>query len=249
MSESKPRKILIVDDEPDILDMLEFLLDSEGYSISKAEGGQAAIEAIDEKPDLVLLDIMMPDMDGHIVLAEFRKRYDERELPVLMVTARNDVVDIGQALDVGVNGFVVKPFDTENLIRTVKSALEQGGSFVYENYERVAGVTSREGSGYQQGDRIIFLDLQESEPDADHILEALDVDGVYLMSILQFDAGEDRRQSSVLVTAENGIAFGNFLNNLLQSQTVNIAACRIYKDHLDLPHDLMVEGQEFSLEE
>ena len=79
----------------------------------------------------------------------------------------------------------------------------------------------REGVGYQQGDRIIFLDLHEADPGADRILEALTSEGVHLMSILQFDTAQGARQSSVLVTAENGRAFGGFLNALMASGSRN----------------------------
>jgi DNA-binding response OmpR family regulator len=249
MSADKPKKILVVDDELDIIDMVESLLDSEGYAVIKAASGAKALAALAQSPDLVLLDIMMPDMDGHRVLAEIRKKSDMSALPVLMVTARNDVVDIGQALDAGVNGFVVKPFDTENLLRTIRGILEKNPVGFYANYERVDGVTARSGTGYQQGERIIFLDLMESDPEADVILDALNAEGVYLMSILQFDAAKKQRQSSVLLTAENGMCFGVFLNRLLKSGSITITACQIYKDHLDLPHDLMAQKRDYRFEE
>jgi DNA-binding response OmpR family regulator len=248
MSEDKQAKILIVDDEPDILDMIESLLDSEGYDVIQAEGGEEALEKLSEKPDLVLLDIMMPDMDGHAVLQEIRKNYSLQDLPVVMVTARNDVVDIGGALDHNVNGFVVKPFDVENLLRIINSILRTDPVSFYTNYERVSGVTGQGGTGYQQGDRIIFLDIEEEDPEADIILEALDQEGVYLMSILQYDSESGKRQSSVLLTAESGMNFGAFLNALMQAGGATITACQIFKDALDLPQDLMSDGQEYSLE-
>ncbi|MCB1162076.1 response regulator [bacterium] len=248
MSADESRRILVVDDETDILEMMQSLLEIEGFQVLTAENGADAVAALGQQPDLVLLDIMMPDMDGHEVLQAIRAEAATRSLPVLMVTARNDVVDIGKALDAGVNGFVVKPFDTENLLRTVRSTLERRPIDFYTNYEAVEGVTSRQGTGYQQGDRIIFLDLEEADPSADRILEALGKEGVYLMSILQFDSARGTRQSSVLVTAENGMAFGAFLNALRASGSVSITACQIYKDALDLPQDLITGDQEYTLE-
>lgn len=248
MSENKSCKVLIVDDEPDIVEMMQSLLEIEGFAVITAENGAEALAAIEENPNLVLLDIMMPDMDGHAVLAEMREKKDGSELPVIMVTARNDVVDIGKALDCGVNGFVVKPFDTEHLLRTVRGTLARRPADFYANYSAVAGITGRQGSGYQQGDRIIFLDLEESDPDADVILDAFNMDGVYLMSILQFDSPRGTRQSSVLLTCENGLAFGAFLNSLFESSSVGVTACQIYKDHLDLPQDLFTSDQKYSLE-
>jgi DNA-binding response OmpR family regulator len=246
MSTAPIPRILVVDDEPDIVEMLQSLLEIEGFTVSTATGGAQALAALAERPALVLLDIMMPDMDGHAVLAAIRERHDQAALPVLMVTARNDVVDIGAALDAGANGFVVKPFEMENLLRTLRGVLARRPVDFYTNYEAVKGVTAREGVGYQQGDRIIFLDLHEADPGADRILEALTSEGVHLMSILQFDTAQGARQSSVLVTAENGRAFGGFLNALMASGSVSVTACQIYKDALDLPHDLITGEQEYT---
>ncbi|MCP4544982.1 MAG: response regulator transcription factor [bacterium] len=247
MTESQTRKILIVDDEADILEMLESLLEVEGYEVIVAESGAEALEALEERPALIMLDIMMPDMDGHAVLKRIREKYSSDMIPIIMVTARNDVLDIGVAMEAGANGFVVKPFNIEDLIRTINGVLENNPANFYCNYEKVGGVTSRTGSGYQQGDRIIFLDLDEDEPDSDLILEALESDGIHMMSILQHDAG-GRRQSSVLLSADDGIGFGAFLNMLMSSGKVHITACHIYKDHLDLPSNLMSSGRDYTLE-
>jgi DNA-binding response OmpR family regulator len=248
MSDKRNYKILVVDDEPDIREMVQNLLEIEGFDVVIAEDGAAGIAAVEQNPDLILLDIMMPDMDGHAVLKAVRETRNGAELPIIMVTARNDVVDIGKALDAGVNGFVVKPFDTENLIRTVNGTLARKPSDFYANYEAVDGVVPTSGSGYQEGDRIIFLDLEESDPDADIILDACDVDGVYLMSILQFDSPRGTRQSSVLVTCESGQAFGDFLNTIFTAGSIGVTACQIYKDHLDLPQDLFTGDQKYTLE-
>jgi CheY-like chemotaxis protein len=249
MTETATVKILVVDDEPDIVEMLQSLLEIEGYRVLTALDGEQALAALAEGPALILLDIMMPSMDGHAVLRAIRSMPGPvSAVPVVIVTARNDVLDIGRSLDEGVNGFVVKPFDTDQLVRTVKSVLSRNPVPFYANYDRVAGVTSRSGSGYQQGDRIIFLDLHETDPGSDEILEALNQSGVHLMSILQFDAQQGRRQSSVLLTAEDGIAFGAFLNTLLRSGNIGVGACQIYKDQMDLPQDLFSAGQDYSLE-
>ncbi len=248
MSDKVNHKILVVDDEPDIREMVQNLLEIEGFDVIVAKDGAAGIAAAEQNPDLMLLDIMMPDMDGHAVLKTIRETRSPGELPIIMVTARNDVVDIGKALDAGVNGFIVKPFDTENLLRTVSGTLGRDPSSFYANYEAVDGVTPTAGSGYQEGDRIIFLDLEESDPDADIILDACETEGVYLMSILQFDSPRGSRQSSVLVSCESGLAFGAFLNTLFTADSISVTACQIYKDHLDLPQDLFTSDQKYTLE-
>jgi two-component system, OmpR family, response regulator VicR len=249
MSQDKNKKILIVDDELDILEMNASLLETEGYEVLTASSGAEAIEVVQKTPpDLVLLDIMMPDMDGHEVLKSIRTESPENMIPVVMVTARNDVVDIGRALDQFVNGFVVKPFDIERLLRLVDSVIGSGPATFYANYDRVQGITSHSGTGYQQGDRIIFLDVEELDPPADVILDALDDSEVNMMSILQLDSDRGTRQSSILLTAETGTGFGAFINTLFQTGKVKVTSCQIFKDQLDLPDDLLSSGQDYSLE-
>jgi DNA-binding response OmpR family regulator len=115
-------KILIVDDEPDILLMLRMSLEDEGHEIVMAADGQMALERIAEHhPDLVLLDVMMPVLDGWGVLERQREVGD---LPtVIMLSAKSEEADISKAMTLGARDYVVKPFDLDKLVALVGRVL------------------------------------------------------------------------------------------------------------------------------
>jgi DNA-binding NtrC family response regulator len=116
--------ILLVDDEPLNLDLLEQELGEHGYAIEKTDGGPAALQALAATPvDLVLLDYQMPGMNGIEVLGEIRKKY--AELPVVMITAYGTIERAVEAIKNGADDFVTKPFDPDHLALVVKKALEK----------------------------------------------------------------------------------------------------------------------------
>lgn len=117
-------KILIVDDEPNILVSLEFLMKREGYQVVTARDGQEAIEAIGrEQPDLVLLDVMMPVKTGFDVCCEVRAHELVRDTPILMLTAKGRDTDVAKGLALGANTYMTKPFSTKELVQKVKEML------------------------------------------------------------------------------------------------------------------------------
>ena len=119
-----PQTILIVDDEPLNLDLLEQELTDLGYFIDKAGGGKAALEALSAKPvDLVLLDYQMPGMNGIEALNEIKKK--DPELPVIMITAYGTIERAVEAIKSGADDFVTKPFDPDHLAMVVKKSLER----------------------------------------------------------------------------------------------------------------------------
>ena len=119
-----PNKILIVDDEPFNLDLLEQELSDLGYSSERAGDGAQALEKIDKlNPDLVLLDYRMPEMNGIDVLREIRQR--KKDLPVIMITAYGTIEVAVEAVKAGADDFVTKPFDPEHLAVVVKKALQR----------------------------------------------------------------------------------------------------------------------------
>jgi DNA-binding NtrC family response regulator len=119
-----PNKILIVDDEPFNLDLLEQELADLGYSSERAGDGAQALEKIDKlNPDLVLLDYRMPEMNGIDVLREIRQR--KKDLPVIMITAYGTIDVAVEAVKAGADDFVTKPFDSEHLAVVVKKALQR----------------------------------------------------------------------------------------------------------------------------
>ncbi|MDE2368897.1 MAG: response regulator [Burkholderiales bacterium] len=118
------RKVLIADDEPNILISLEFLMQREGHEVLLARDGNAALAAIVEhRPDLVLLDVMMPGKNGYEVCQAVRA--DERlaGVKILMLTAKGRDTDVAQGLGVGADAYMTKPFSTKELAARVRELL------------------------------------------------------------------------------------------------------------------------------
>ena len=124
-SETEPlARVLVVDDEPALRDALESSLAFEGYEVATASDGVEALDAIAaNKPDLVLLDIMMPRMDGLTAVRRLRSRGDN--VPVLMLTARDAVGDRVTGLDVGADDYLAKPFELDELLARVRALLRR----------------------------------------------------------------------------------------------------------------------------
>ncbi|MEY9839098.1 response regulator transcription factor [Streptomyces sp. 846.5] len=123
-SEDALARVLVVDDEPALRDALESSLAFEGYEVTTASDGLEALDAIAEKsPDLVLLDIMMPRMDGLTTVRRLRSRGDT--VPVLMLTARDAVGDRVTGLDVGADDYLAKPFELDELLARVRALLRR----------------------------------------------------------------------------------------------------------------------------
>lgn len=117
------KKILVVDDEKPIADILQFNLKKEGYDVYCAYDGNKALEMVEEiKPDLILLDIMLPQRDGMEVCREVRKKY---EMPIIMLTAKDSEIDKVLGLELGADDYVTKPFSSRELIARVKANLRR----------------------------------------------------------------------------------------------------------------------------
>lgn len=114
------KTVLVVEDEPHILDPLEFLLERHGLTVRAVTDGAAACRSIEsEPPDLVLLDVMIPNIDGFEVLRMVRTRYDEAALPVVILSAKGQEADRLKAAELGANDFITKPFSNNDLIRRI----------------------------------------------------------------------------------------------------------------------------------
>jgi two-component system response regulator VicR len=117
------KKILVVDDEKPIADILQFNLKKEGYAVYCAYDGNQALEMVEEiNPDLLLLDIMLPNKDGMEVCREVRKKYD---MPIIMLTAKDSEIDKVLGLELGADDYVTKPFSTRELLARVKANLRR----------------------------------------------------------------------------------------------------------------------------
>jgi two-component system phosphate regulon response regulator PhoB len=119
--------ILVVDDEPDLLDTLDYSLRKEGYRTRTAGTGRAALDAAEkEAPDLVILDLMLPDISGTEVCRRLRAAAATREVPIVMLTARGEEIDRVVGFEVGADDYVVKPFSVRELLLRVSAILRRG---------------------------------------------------------------------------------------------------------------------------
>lgn len=118
------KKILIVDDEPPILMSLEFLMKKNGYQVFIARNGTEALDiAQKEIPDIVLLDIMMPDVDGYEVCQQIKKNPALMQAKVIFLSAKSKETDIAKGIAAGAEFYITKPFSTRNLLDKVKELL------------------------------------------------------------------------------------------------------------------------------
>lgn len=122
-------RILVVEDERDIAALVAYHLTKEGYRVRTAEGGAEALEAAAaERPDLLVLDLMLPGFSGYEVLQEIRRRADLAEVPVVVLTARRDEADRVKGLELGADDYVTKPFSPRELVLRVGAVLRRAQS-------------------------------------------------------------------------------------------------------------------------
>ncbi|MBK7236518.1 MAG: response regulator [Sterolibacteriaceae bacterium] len=118
------KKVLIVDDEPNIVISLEFLMKREGFEVSIARDGEEALRKVEESvPDLILLDVMMPKKSGFEVCQQLRGNPAYAGLKIIMLTAKGRDTEVTKGLDLGADAYMTKPFSTKELAAQVKSLL------------------------------------------------------------------------------------------------------------------------------
>ena len=123
--------VLIADDDVDIVRFVALNLRLEGFEVVVADNGQDALDkALDARPSLILLDTMMPRMDGYEVCSRLRDERPDRPIPVIMLTAKSLAADRAQALTAGADDWVTKPFDPADLVSKVKDHLRAQGAAV-----------------------------------------------------------------------------------------------------------------------
>ncbi|MCW1927541.1 response regulator transcription factor [Bhargavaea beijingensis] len=119
-------RILLVDDEPMMLDLLQLFLEPHGFDCLKAESGEEALKMAEQVDlHLVILDLMMPQMDGWAVCREMRRR--SADLPILMLTAMGETADIVKGLETGADDYMAKPFEEDELVARVRALLRRAG--------------------------------------------------------------------------------------------------------------------------
>ncbi|MFA6216625.1 MAG: response regulator [Candidatus Omnitrophota bacterium] len=114
-------KILIVDDEPDVIFFVKKQLEAHGYEVSAASDGAAGLQkAFEEAPDLILLDVVMPHRDGFSVLHELQSAEKTKHIPVIMLTAKAESTAVFQGQELGAADYIIKPFDVQVLLKFIK---------------------------------------------------------------------------------------------------------------------------------
>lgn len=162
------RTILLIDDEQRMLDLIELFLIPHGFKCLKADNGQSGLEMLEnEKVNLVLLDVMMPDIDGWEVCRRIREFSD---VPIIMLTARTDKKDLVKGLDTGADDYITKPFDEDELTARVKALLRRFPEEVTDSGKTVFGdfILNRDSYSLHHKASSVQLTLKEF-----YIIEAL----------------------------------------------------------------------------
>ena len=118
-------KILLVDDEPDILEFLKYNLEANGLEVIVGNNGLEALDKLSENPDLIILDIMMPHLDGYEVYKKIREKEDFKDVPIIFLTAKSEETDEIKGLELGANDYIQKPISPKKLIARVNSNLRK----------------------------------------------------------------------------------------------------------------------------
>lgn len=118
--------VLVVDDDPDVCELVRYKLEQSGFDVRRASDGDQALSEVEaEVPDLVLLDIMMPGMSGLEVLERWRANEATEKLPVIMLTAKAQENDVERGFELGADDYVIKPFSPRELVRRVTAVLSR----------------------------------------------------------------------------------------------------------------------------
>ena len=166
MADTSPHKVLLVEDEPDILDMVQYNLEHAGFEVLTAGDGEEALVLVkDQSPSIVVLDLMLPGMDGLEVCKTLKQARETKDIPVLMLTARKDEVDRILGLELGADDYVVKPFSPRELVLRVRAILRrsEGQSNEDQNDEVCVGALRIDRGAHQAWVDDVQLTLTATE--------------------------------------------------------------------------------------
>jgi len=130
------KQILVVDDEKDIVEFITYNLQKEGYEVLTAYSGNEALRKAQHKPDLILLDIMLPELDGYEVCKQLRSSSSTASIPIIFLTAKSGEVDEIVGLEIGADDYIVKPISPRKLISRIKAVLRRAETAVGETIAR-----------------------------------------------------------------------------------------------------------------
>jgi two-component system alkaline phosphatase synthesis response regulator PhoP len=122
------KKILLVDDEPDIVEFLQYNLQKEGFEVLVSYNGKDALREVEKSPDLIILDIMMPEIDGYELYSKIRSNEKYAGIPVIFLTAKSGETDEIKSLDIGASDYIQKPISPKKLVARVKSNLRKSAA-------------------------------------------------------------------------------------------------------------------------
>ncbi|MBR9842019.1 MAG: response regulator [Rhodobacteraceae bacterium] len=115
------KRVLLIEDEPNIIEAISFILSRDGWAVATHSNGHDAVDVVEEaKPDLLILDVMLPGKSGFEILRHLRENYGPQDLPVMMLTARGQLKDREMAEKAGVNRFMTKPFSNAEMLEAVR---------------------------------------------------------------------------------------------------------------------------------
>ncbi|MHB0987742.1 MAG: response regulator transcription factor [Bellilinea sp.] len=128
MHQSDPPSIIYIEDDQEMIDLVAMILSRRGYEVKGIQGGRAGLLAIiEEKPDLILLDLMMPDVDGWDIFQQIRSREDTSAIPVIIITAKAQAIDKVLGLHIAkANDYICKPFRPQELLDSIDKVLQAG---------------------------------------------------------------------------------------------------------------------------
>jgi CheY-like chemotaxis protein len=122
----RQQRILVAEDHEPLLIGIQQILETAGYTVLTASDGVEALQILEQtRPDLILADIMMPTVDGYALFEHVRSRPEWADIPVVFLTSKAETADIRKARELGINGYITKPFDPNKLMTTVHSLLKQ----------------------------------------------------------------------------------------------------------------------------
>ena len=123
----KKKKIIVVEDEPDLVDVVTYNLEREGYSVLASQRGDEGLNLIrSEAPDLVLLDLMLPGMDGLSICRQMKSDSSMREIPIIIASAKGEESDVVIGLEMGADDYLAKPFSPRELLARIRAVLRRG---------------------------------------------------------------------------------------------------------------------------
>jgi len=128
------KQLLLIDDDPNLILLVKDYLEFRGYQVLTAENGREALELLqDSLPDMIICDVMMPEMDGHTLVQQIRKNSRTNWIPVLFLSAKGQSQDRVKGLNIGADVYMVKPFEPEELVAQVESSLKQANRLIQQN--------------------------------------------------------------------------------------------------------------------